>query len=132
MRRVLDFKKGDKCIVAIIQHSNASRHKDMSLNNIDKWTYKGEVITIGRKYITVKFNGIIMKFDPTFDYSEHSNYSADYKLYKDLQEVEDGELKENIVRKIQTEFSGYGEYKGDLTLEQLKIINDIIDSVNKK
>ena len=55
------------------------------------------VIKVGRKYITVdnKFKGI--QFDRTDDYTEKTNYCADYYLYADKQDIYD--LKEKADRK---------------------------------
>lgn len=52
----MSYKKGDKVIVAIVGRSNASRYRDMNIKNINEWTFEGEVISSGKKYVTVEFN----------------------------------------------------------------------------
>ena len=126
MDRVLNLKKGDKCIVAIEKCSNASRYVDMSLENIDNWTYEGTVVTVGRKYITVGFNGWEDKFTIDDDYRQkYTCGGADYKLYKDKQEVIDT-IKRNIL--LYNLFGSHRPAKiNNLTLDQLKRINAIIE-----
>lgn len=69
MNRVLNFKKDDKCIVAIERGSNMSRHRDMSLSNIDDWIAEGIVTIISKKYITVdcKFGNIKFVIDNCYE-----------------------------------------------------------------
>ena len=88
MERVLNLKKGDKCCVAIIKGSNASRYKDMSLENIDNWTYEAEVTIINKKYITVKFGVNEEKFVIEDDYrNKYSCGGADWQLFNSKEEV---------------------------------------------
>ena len=56
MNRVLNLKKGDKCCVAVEKNSNVARYYNMSMENIDEWTFSGEVTTVSKKYITVNLN----------------------------------------------------------------------------
>lgn len=51
MDRKLKLKVGQKIVVKIEEMNNAARYLDMSLNNINKWCFDGEVTKIGRKYI---------------------------------------------------------------------------------
>ena len=75
-------KKGDKVIVAIEKGSNEARRMDMSVANIDNWTYEGTVISSGSKYITVEFNKDTLKFVVEDDYrNQWTRGGADYKLY---------------------------------------------------
>lgn len=131
MDRVLNFKKGGKCIVAIEPFSNASRGQNMSLENIDKWTFEGEVITIGRKYITVKFRGYDCKFSIDDDYREkYECGGANYKLYENLQELIDEERKEDLLYNIFGLKCNRNKKVNNLTLNQLERINLIIEENN--
>lgn len=129
MDRVLNFKKGDKCIVAIQQHSNAARRVNMNLSNINNWTYEGEVITVSKKYITVKFNYETAKFDVNNNYLKKVSYgSNDHKLYTSINEVYTERKKEQLISKI----FGYNSITlptkiSNLTLEQLERIESIIE-----
>ena len=127
MDRVLNFKKGDKCIVAIEEHSNASRHKDMSIDNINDWTYEGVVIASGKKYITVEFNNETSKFEVDNDYRKKVNYgSNDYKLFKDIQGVKDERELDSLIWSIRMCFDRMNKSNTKLTLDQLRRISNII------
>ncbi|MEG1310498.1 MAG: hypothetical protein RR942_06455 [Romboutsia sp.] len=126
MERKLNLKKGDKCIVAIMPRSNAARHVNMSLENINNWTCECEVISVGRKYIEVKYgNNSTMQFDMTNNYWEKSIYSPDYVLYENLEEIVEKEKREDLHYKIKRAFEGYREIK--YTLDQLIRINNILE-----
>lgn len=124
--RILNLKKGDKCIVAIEPMSNASRRVDMSLDNIDEWTYEGDVISVGRKYITVKFGWETGKFEIDNNYLKKVSYgSNDHLLYKDIQEVKDEREAKNIEMSLRDIFDRYSGT--NLTLDQLRRIKNIIE-----
>lgn len=131
--REIKFKKGDKCIVAIEPHSNAARGKDISLDNIDTWTYEGIIVIVGRKYITVNFKGIDSKFSIENDYKEKYEYGgANYKLYKNLQELKDEKRKENLLHQLFGPVYNRSNKVNNLTLDQLERINAIIEENNKE
>ena len=58
------------------------------------------VIKITKKYMTVddKFKGI--QFDRTDDYTEKTNYCADYYLYADKQDIYDLKEKANLFSEL--------------------------------
>lgn len=129
MERKLNLKKGDKCIVAIEENSNASRSMDMSLDNIEKWTYKGEVVSVGRKYITVKFG----RWNETEKFVIEDNYrrkydcgTADYELYLSKEEIIEKRESEDIYYWIKCKFDSY-KNNGKYSLDQLKRIKKIIE-----
>lgn len=129
MDRKLNLKKGDKCIVAIEENSNASRGMDMSLDNIDNWTYEGEVISSGSKYITVKFgrwNGI-EKFVIEDNYRRKYDYgTADYELYISKEEIVEKRELEDTYHWIKMKFDSY-KNNGKYSLNQLKRIKSILE-----
>ena len=126
MERKLNLKKGDKCIVAIEPMSNAARRVDMSLNNIDNWTYEGEVVSIGRKYITVSWGCNKSKFCINSDYREHYiSGGSDYKLFKNIQEVYDEREAERLNDDIKNMLGSYG--KPVFSLDKLRKIKKILD-----
>lgn len=131
MERVLNLKKGDKCCVAIIKGSNASRYKDMSLENIDNWTYEGEVTIISKKYITVKFGVNEEKFVIEDDYKNKWTYGgADWKLFNSKEEVINEEKKENLLYDLFGLKCNRKEKINNLTLNQLERIQAIIEGEN--
>ena len=131
MERVLNLKKGDKCCVAIIKGSNASKYKDMSLENIDNWTYEGEVISCGKKYITVKFGIKDEKFVIEDDYRNKYNCGgADWQLFESKQEVIDNEKREHLLYDLFGLKCNRKAIINNLSLDQLERIQDIIEEEN--
>ena len=120
MDRELNFKKGDKCIIAVEQGSNLARYfGNLTLDNIDEWTKEGEITSVGRKYITIN-NG--KKFDITNDCREKwDRGGANYKLYNNLQEVKNEYEAKRLSLKI------FDKVNCNLTLDQLKRIEAIIE-----
>lgn len=127
MERILNLKKGDKVVIAINPSSNASRHINMSLNNIKNWTFDGEVISVGKKYITVKFSKRdgTMKFVIADDYN--NNYTcggADYKLYASFEDVYNIFKAQELYYRIKRSFISH---ENTFPLEKLGRIMDIIE-----
>ena len=124
--RKLNFKKGDKCIVAIEKMSNVARYVDMSLGNIENWTFTGTINTVGKKYITASWglhNNI--KFDIEADYTEvYKKGGANYRLFTNIQEIKEVEETELINKKIREMLGSYG--KARYTLDKLKRIEKIL------
>lgn len=126
MDRKLNLKKGDICIMAIIPMSDASRRIDMSLDNINEWIEYVEVISVDRKYITVKrCSKFDHKFDVENDYCEKSKYSPNYKLYENIQEIYNEREAERINDYIRDKIGQYGGAR--FSLDKLKRIKEIID-----
>ncbi|MEG2289552.1 MAG: hypothetical protein RSC24_06255 [Clostridium sp.] len=131
MNRKLNLKKGDKCIVATEKMSNVSRRLDMGIRDIKNWTYEGEVISAGRKYITVKFGLKEEKFVVDDDYRQKWTCGgADYKLYQSIQEVyEEREIEElNMI--IKGKFNMFGN--PNYSLDQLRRIKAILDETGSE
>lgn len=119
MDKKLSFKKGDKCIIAIEEGSNLARYlNNLTLENIDEWTKECEIISVGRKYITIN-NG--KKFDITNNYREKwDRGGANYKLYNNLQEVKNEYEAKRLSIQI------FNKADCNLTLDQLKRIYAIM------
>ena len=132
MERVLNLKKGDKCCVAIIKGSNASRYENMSLENIDNWTYDGEVVAVSKKYITVKFNdNSVEKFVIEDDYrNKYSCGGADWQLFNSKEEVIYNEKRENLLYNLFGLKCNRSKKINNLTLNQLERIQAIIEEEN--
>lgn len=129
MSRVLNLKKGDHCIVAIEPCSNASRRVDMSVKNIDNWTFTGTVICVSKKYITVEFNSEVSKFEIDNDYRKKVPYGTnDHKLYINKHEVYVERKKQELIHSI----FGFNRTSmsprvTNLTLDQLERIESILN-----
>lgn len=126
--RKLKIKKGDVVIAAIIEGSNKSRGINMSMENINEWTFKVEVISATSRYVTVRTMeplNTIEKFDVELDYKQKVSYgSPNYKLYTSLSEIIDEEKSNKIYKYLRSVFN---EYSGvHISLEALEKIQDII------
>ncbi len=123
---IKNFEVGQ--IVWIELVGNASRGKTAE-QCIQKW----EITSIGRKYIkagrridneiwgetTFEFHDYYEKF------VEKTNCCVDYILYETRQEIEGNHEKSKLFDEIRNRFS-YGS-QGDITLEQLRLIHDILE-----
>ena len=106
MSRNLNLKKGDKVVVAFRKRSLITRvtSMDMSIENIDSWTYEGVVKSVGERFIVVTFNNRDLQFVIDYDYQE-KHYNSDFKLYLSKQEVIDEMLLEDYFEKIKMKFN---------------------------
>lgn len=123
---------GQEIWVKVEEMSNASRRLDKE--NIEEWIYKGEVVKIGRKYITVKFKNDRMdyyhedKFNIEDDYKQvWTSGGANYKLYLTKQDITNEIESNELYYKIKLKFEGY--INKEFTLNQLRKIVSIIESV---
>lgn len=126
MSRILNLKKGDKCIVAREWTGRTVREGFTRLDNVEKWTWEVEVISVSKKYITVDFNGTKEKFDIDFDYQQKVNRGeSNYKLYTTREEVLNRIKANQLHGEIKSKFSEFGDTK--YTLDQLERIMTIIN-----
>lgn len=126
----MDYKKGDKVIVAIVKSSNASRYRDMNIKNIKEWTFEGEVVSSGKKYVTVEFKYGIEKFEVDNDYlQKYIRGGADYKLYHSLEDVKNEYEEEEIYDYLRSKFSLWSNRY--LSLDTLRKIKDLIENDKK-
>lgn len=89
MEKQLNIQVGQEVVIAINEGSNeAQRHTGtLESYNVDEWTYKGMVVSVTKKYITVEFEGRKDKFSIDNDYLQYNNYEPNYKLYLTVNEV---------------------------------------------
>lgn len=128
MDRKLDLKKGQQVFVKIEEGSNAARRKRLSLDNIEDWVFEGTIVSVGRKYVTVKYKGGAEdKFEVENDYRQHYTYGgSDYKLYTNKQDIIDEKESEDLYREIERAFNNWNN-NNKYTLHQLKRIKEIIN-----
>ena len=83
------------------------------------------VIKAGRKYITVEYHNV--QFDKS-DYSEKTNYCADYYLYADKQDIYDLKEKQSLFSMVSSKL-GRSAYScpSDISLDQLRRIKVILE-----
>ena len=126
MARILNFKKGDNCIVAKRWSSRSIMEGDTPLDNLVTWTWEVEVIAISEKYITVDFKGSKMKFVKEFDYVERvTRGEGSYKLYTSRDELLNIIEADRLYDEVRKEFSSY--HNSRFTLKQLEQIVSIIN-----
>lgn len=122
----MEYKKGDEVIVAIIKGSNASRYKNMSIENIKEWTYNGEVVSSGRKYVTVKFGYHVEKFEVENNYlQKYTCGGADYKLYKSIEDILCEREQEELYDYLRSKFSMWSN--PNISLDALRQIRNLIE-----
>lgn len=132
-----DFKGklsvGQEVIIALTNDSlrYLKRTETVGIHNIDKWTKKGIITKIGRKFITVNMNGIERKYNSEENYSEDCKYgSPDSKLYLSLNDIIEENNYNDMCKDINKYFNGYifNYYeKLNLTLEEVEQIYNIIN-----
>lgn len=84
--------------------------------------YEEEITKIGRKYITIGDYG---QFEMDSRHQK-SDYSPNYKFYLSREEIQDELEYDRLLSKTRQFFSNWG--KLDITLEQLKAIDKILES----
>ena len=128
--RKLDLSVGQEVIIADTNDGirYLKNSEGVSLDNIDRWTNKGIIIKIARKYITVSLGRQEKRYDKEFNYVEKSEYGSYSKLYLSLAEIREEWESEVLYNSISDSFSKYSyDNKCELTLNQLKRIKVIIE-----
>lgn len=126
----MNVKVGDKVCRSVLRGSNASRHYDLNLSNMDEWTKIVKVAKVTKKYITLE-NGETYSIEN--DYREYVTKGCpDYKLFSNKQECYDYYLKEALLSDIQSFFSYSNKRNNNLSLSELKDINNIIEKYKNK
>jgi len=110
---------GQKVFINPIKLSNATRRGEK--------LREGTITKIGKIYLEVTLNnyGNTLKFDIKTGKHNNGNYSGEYQLYYDNQEIIDEVAAENLLLQIREKIGQYG--KTNLTLEQLKVIYSILN-----
>lgn len=126
----MDIKVGDEVCRAVLRGSNASRHYNLNISNIDEWTKIVKVAKVTKKYITLE-NG--EKYSVDDDYKEKvTRGGSDYKLFLNKQECYDHYLKEALLSDIRSFFDYFNQRNKNLSLSELKEINNIIEKYKNK
>ena len=125
------FTVGESVVLKILKRGDNARYmKDKTyINDWIKTDYA--VQKVGRKYITVSNNINNPRCNVKFDketLEEVSDYSADYELFHNKDEIYEDEKRKELFYTIELEFTGYGydRYR-KFTLSQLERINDILN-----
>lgn len=122
LKRNLNLKVGENVFVTLYG-GNITRRKDMSLKNIDNWCFNGEVVSVGRKYIKVKFKGMIDTFVIENDYEQKYTCGCpDYKIYLSKEEIVEERRSAELYSKVKMLFSSYTNPYGYSSEDLEKII----------
>lgn len=90
----------------------------------NKEILEGTIEKVGNKYIDVKFGYREFKYYIE-DLKQKTEYTTDFYLYLNKQEIQDEEESSLLTKDIKRKFDGWG--KIDLSLDQLRRIKAIID-----
>ena len=120
-----DFYKGR--IVWLYSIRNAARSKKTTEERIEAF----EVTAVGRKYITVRNNYHVLKFDMTNDFKQISYGSPDYLLFLYKDDIFDMLHKNEMIADIRNACKWGSSILNNLSTNDLEIIDDILKK-NKK
>lgn len=117
-----DFKRGQTVFLVIREHSNAER-RIADKNKVDSYIIRGEVKSVGTRYITVFAGCETVKFDID-SFIEVTDYGgANYTLHLTRKEAYDKRLGLCLFRKCHDAFSFQNQ---KYTVDQLRRILEII------
>ena len=96
------------------------------LDNVDEWCFDGEVISVGRKYITVKFKDMCKKFDINNYYRSLFKVGEEsYSICDSKEWIEEQVLRVEILLELNEFFS---KIDNNISLDKLRLIKQIIES----
>ena len=127
------LKVGQEVVIAKINDSvrYLREEEGIGIHNIEKWTQKGIVTKIGRKFIIVKVNGFEYKYNIESNYEEYTRCgSPDSRLYLSIDEIIEEKKYNEMCIEIRNKFSIFGfDYynKFNLSYEQVEKIFKIIN-----
>lgn len=127
-----DFKVGNKVYLKIIAGSNRAWRLKNKETTIDDWIVEAEVVSVGRKYITVKLDDRgfhTEKFDITNGFRHYYNIGgADYNLLLSKEGVYEEEERKSLYSNIKDMyFNSFGNGKEKISLDKLKRIKAILE-----
>ncbi|XZH79289.1 hypothetical protein ACSW8S_15560 (plasmid) [Clostridium perfringens] len=124
--RVLKLKKGDTVAVYINVDNYECLNMKVALDNVDEWCFDGEVMSVGRKYITVKFKDMCKKFDINNYYrSLFKEGEESYSLCDSKEWIIEQILRVEILLELNEFFS---KIDNNISLDKLRLIKQIIES----
>lgn len=96
---------------------------------IEKGIKETTVLSVGRKYIAVKFGNI--RFDITNDFREVTDYSVYYKLYLSKEDIKNDIKRRKMEERVQTAFHFPNHAVRKMTFEELQTVFDIVSKYMK-
>lgn len=97
---------------------------------IEKQIIETTVLSVGRKYIKVKYCGGI-RFDITNDFRQVTNYSIDYKLYLSKEDIKADFKRRKMEERISTAFHFPNHVARKMTFDELETVFNIVKKYSK-
>lgn len=121
-----DFSIGQTVYLRIIPHSNEWRRiKDEDLENPEKQIVEATVLKVGNKYITANANYRSLKFDLTDNGTEATEYSKNYELYLEREDIIKDIIKERKSNEIRKSFE-FSWQRNKFSYEQINAVYNIL------
>lgn len=97
---------------------------------IEKSILETQVVSVGRKYITVHpYRNI--KFDINNDFQEVTSYSIEYKLYLSKEDIQADFKRMKMEKQISTAFHFPSSITRRMTFDELQTVFDIVKKYTK-
>lgn len=119
-----DFYTGQTVYLFVTETGNVFRRlkgSDGKVNPEDR-VIETVVTSVGKKYLTVKYNNIQFRFGD--DFRQRTDYAVDYILYTDKNSVYNDMESKKLFRQIHIAFD---TFKNPFTLEQLREVAKILN-----
>lgn len=97
---------------------------------IEKRIIETTVLSVGRKYIKVKFCGGI-QFEIENDFREKTNYSIEYKLFLSKEDIKNDIKRRQIEERITTAFHFPSYVTRKMTFDELETVHNIVKKYMK-
>lgn len=118
--------KADTVAVYINVDNYECLNMKVALDNVDEWCFDGEVMSVGRKYITVKFKDMCKKFDINNYYRSLFKVGEEsYSLCDSKEWIIEQILRVEILLELNEFFS---KIDNNISLDKLRLIKQIIES----
>ena len=115
-----DFKVGQTVYLLAIEYER------FEYRVIERRIKEVTVLTVGKKYITVKFGGGGMRFDMTNEFREVTDYSPTYRLYLSKGDIQREFNRKETIKEIHEKIKYGGGLLKRMTEEDIQTILTII------
>lgn len=106
------------------------RYMSFDYLRIEKRIIETTVLSVGRKYIKVKFGGGI-QFEIENDFREKTNYSIEYKLFLSKEDIQNDFKRRKMEERISTAFHFPNYVSKKMTLDELQTVFNIVKKYTK-
>lgn len=121
-----DFKPGQTVYLLPV------RFLGFKFDVIERKILESTVISVGRKYITVKLPWKVqVKFDMTEDFREATNYTATYKLFLSKEDIKNDCQRRGMEERIKTAFHFPNHLTRKMSFDDLQTVFNIVKKYSK-